>query len=747
MEKTTKKLLSILFIAVLNLAVNNFSFSQNVNVTPNAASYSTLRAAFTAINAGTHGNGAVTVSITGNTTETAGAFLNGGVFTSCSITPVGARTCSGNFAEAIIVLDGADNVTINGLNTGGNSLTLTNTNTGLAQGCLRLSNGASNNTMRNLTCNGVGQGSTIGGRTIYIGQSTTGTGGNNDNTIENCTVNGGRRGIQIFGTDGNGTFGYYNDRTIIRGNIVKNCSSLYIFIGTATRDNLCELNQVFSDAAVTNDAAGSRGINVQGLGSNIVRKNKVYSLTGIVAGGFIGIITIPNIVLAPLTAPAQTTVEVTNNFVALNNCIAAAPFVRGIWTNSNTTTVNYTSNVYFNSIRIGGSSGATAGALTVGLEEGLDGLHGLDTARIYNNIAINDRLAGDANSRHVGSDLNPATGVNLSSDYNTVFASDTSGRGWAAGYKGTLYNGPAGNQLYWDSTFAADIELSTVFDNVHFLSDTDLHLAGKIGGNMDAKDVTGFTTDIDGDSRVITSTNLFTYRGADEHLPTGGAAWRKGTRIILFSLQGTDFPDRAVGDPIPGVDVSLEQVPGDAHDYLFHPNTETIVNNVISMKINFGDSVTASNYYIYLKFTNAIRTVTGLPVNLTATTGTYDFTTSLSQAYGNNMYGTSPPFQIYGGDVNQDDVIDASDVSAVDNDGYNFVSGLRIRTDVNYDGFVDASDASIVDNNAYNFVSAVIPPGYENAQFIQNTNPGNAKSSMMRKQTNILTRQNVGLSN
>lgn len=50
------------------------------------------------------------------------------------------------------------------------------------------------------------------------------------------------------------------------------------------------------------------------------------------------------------------------------------------------------------------------------------------------------------------------------------------------------------------------------------------------------------------------------------------------------------------------------------------------------------------------------------------------------------------------GDVNQDGVIDASDISATENDVSNSVIGL-VSTDLNGDDFVDADDLSIVENN------------------------------------------------
>ena len=65
---------------------------------------------------------------------------------------------------------------------------------------------------------------------------------------------------------------------------------------------------------------------------------------------------------------------------------------------------------------------------------------------------------------------------------------------------------------------------------------------------------------------------------------------------------------------------------------------------------------------------------------------------------------TSPiGFAIYSGDINQDGIIDAGDLSLVDNDVFNSVSGY-VNTDVNGDDFVDASDLSIVDNNVFNGV-------------------------------------------
>jgi hypothetical protein len=108
------------------------SFCQNVNVTPSFATYPTLKAAFDSINVGKH-TGNISVSIIGNTTETASAVLNdsgsgGSSYTSITITPSGGvRTVEGNINGAVIKINYADNITIDGrINGEGRNLIIKN---------------------------------------------------------------------------------------------------------------------------------------------------------------------------------------------------------------------------------------------------------------------------------------------------------------------------------------------------------------------------------------------------------------------------------------------------------------------------------------------------------------------------------------------------------------------------------------------------------------------------------------------
>ena len=124
------------------------------------------------------------------------------------------------------------------------------------------------------------------------------------------------------------------------------------------------------------------------------------------------------------------------------------------------------------------------------------------------------------------------------------------------------------------------------------------------------------------------------------------------------------------------------------------------------------DSVTYGiPYYIVLKHRNSIETWSATAQSFVSGSFFYNFTNSSSQAFGSNMtqVDNSPVrFAIYGGDVNQDGTVDATDVSMIDNNAANFVSGYVV-TDLTGDDFVDGTDFAIADNNAANFVSVITP--------------------------------------
>lgn len=115
-------------------------------------------------------------------------------------------------------------------------------------------------------------------------------------------------------------------------------------------------------------------------------------------------------------------------------------------------------------------------------------------------------------------------------------------------------------------------------------------------------------------------------------------------------------------------------------------------------------------YYIVVKGRNIVETwsKSGGETLAKGSTLSYNFTSAAAQAYGSNLVQKGSAWCMYSGDVNQDGIADFSDLSAVDNDQYNFVGGY-VATDLTGDNFVDFSDLSMCDNNQYNFVGVVKP--------------------------------------
>lgn len=121
------------------------------------------------------------------------------------------------------------------------------------------------------------------------------------------------------------------------------------------------------------------------------------------------------------------------------------------------------------------------------------------------------------------------------------------------------------------------------------------------------------------------------------------------------------------------------------------------------------NNVDSGSYFIIVKHRNSIETWSKLPqLFIPGLTLNYDFTTSADKAFGDNMILKNGKYCIYSGDINHDGIVEAGDLSSINNDASNFVSGYVV-TDLSGDNFVDASDASIADNNASNFISKIVP--------------------------------------
>ncbi|MBK9334697.1 MAG: hypothetical protein IPM96_20420 [Ignavibacteria bacterium] len=117
------------------------------------------------------------------------------------------------------------------------------------------------------------------------------------------------------------------------------------------------------------------------------------------------------------------------------------------------------------------------------------------------------------------------------------------------------------------------------------------------------------------------------------------------------------------------------------------------------------------DHYLVATHRNSIETWSSSPVNLhiSGSRVYYNFTTDDSQAYGDNIVQKGSKWCIYGGDVNQDGVIDLiGDGDLVENAVNNIETGY-VSTDLNGDQVVDIADLTIVESNSTNFIIIVKP--------------------------------------
>jgi hypothetical protein len=116
-------------------------------------------------------------------------------------------------------------------------------------------------------------------------------------------------------------------------------------------------------------------------------------------------------------------------------------------------------------------------------------------------------------------------------------------------------------------------------------------------------------------------------------------------------------------------------------------------------------TVLIGNYYIVMHHRNHLSIMSASPVNLTASSVLYDFTTNITQYYGGSAVALSGgKYGMYNGDSSHDGFIDSDDFMGPDNNM--FKSGYQ-DADHSLDGFIDSDDFMSPDNNM--FKSSQVP--------------------------------------
>lgn len=287
-------------------------------------SFTKVSGVFNTLNNTAQTGGNIVITITADVTDENGGYgLGNGNWASLTIQPSGNRTISGPIVvgEGVLSFNGAKNITVNGLNSGGNSLTISNPQTWNVGGTSTINfvNDASNITITNCTILGSATvySSAVGGN-IYFGPGLVT--GNDNITISNCKIG-------PAGTNPNSRGIYSNEGSGVRTN------------SNITITN-CEIYDYYY-------ALGCHAIWANnGTSDWIISNNKIYQ-------------SVPRAMSGPLFVIAVSNTTNCNNIEITGNTI-------GYGTSAGTGTLTLTGTSGFRgiSISIGNSSGTATGSVT-----------------------------------------------------------------------------------------------------------------------------------------------------------------------------------------------------------------------------------------------------------------------------------------------------------------------------------------------------------------------------------------------
>jgi PKD repeat protein len=215
-------------------------------------------------------------------------------------------------------------------------------------------------------------------------------------------------------------------------------------------------------------------------------------------------------------------------------------------------------------------------------------------------------------------------------------------------------------------------------------------------GDMDACDQIYYGETEDYNVQIFNSNTILNLTALLEGLYAGG-----GTMNQAYNETGPQFG--------PGMADQITVELHNAGNYgiieYSDPNVMLSTSGYATVSIPAGFS---GSYYVMVKHRNSIETTSASPVSFASPFVNVAFDQP-ANVYGNNLLMMIDGyFVIFGGDVNQDGVIDTADMTPVDNDASSYAAGY-LSTDVNGDGVIDTADMTIVDNNAAGYVGAVLP--------------------------------------
>lgn len=418
-------------LSILSILLGVAGFAQ-VDVTATSgtetATYTTVKGAFDAINAGTH-QGVINITITANTSETATAALSRSTgtsnFTSVSLKPAAnvTATITGAAAGPVLRILGS-NVTIDGSNNGTDSrnLSLVNGNVAgsqvIAMGSSDVANPLTNVTVKNTT--------------IINGVKTTGS------------------GIIVSNTAGAQTAGYFNNIRLENNSIQKSYQGIYIIAVSAVGNGIGSVITKNDLSTSGENCNRFLGIYLGGTDGVTVSQNKIGNFENTTNEGKRGMwlavgtmnTTVSDNVIDNISVNNAGGGSVTGIQIFTNAGAGSAPSANKILRNKIS---NLSSNGFNSSVTGIGLGGTTIG--TVISQNNINNLVGLRTATTVG-------YGAEAIILTAGTASNTLVSNNFISKVSS-FAANTSSANYTGGI---LINGGTGYKIYNNSVYLTETQ-------------------------------------------------------------------------------------------------------------------------------------------------------------------------------------------------------------------------------------------------------------------------------------------------
>jgi hypothetical protein len=164
------------------------------------------------------------------------------------------------------------------------------------------------------------------------------------------------------------------------------------------------------------------------------------------------------------------------------------------------------------------------------------------------------------------------------------------------------------------------------------------------------------------------------------------------------------------GNQYPGTTADVISV--ELHDAITY---STIIYTASNINLNTSGLATltvpviySGSYFITIKHRNSVETTSATPISFAGSTITHSFAVPANVFGANLKLSGDGSWLIYGGEVNQDGVVDSADATPVVNDAYNYATGY-LTTDIDGNGSIDSGDYTIFINNSYNYIGTIHP--------------------------------------